>query len=237
VTNVGGVVLTGPTSIQMWISSDDILDPNSDDLVAMAEIQAGDFPLGKSVNVKLKPQGLASVDGTFAIFVIESADESEQQAALENRVLQDIGGRGCVKDSFRLEQESNNTVTQAQSLGKIGLNECVTVTGVLTNNKTGVVRDEDVFQLTVKQPTTLEIILTHDAADNFDAFVFGPTGQAGLCTEMAGEETCSFLVLDGENIPLNIIISPFVGVGTYTLDVQTTVVEEAEVEINVFPLP
>ncbi|HIC05103.1 MAG TPA: hypothetical protein EYO65_06245 [Nitrospirales bacterium] len=237
VTNVGGVVLTGPTSIQMWISSDDILDPNSDDLVAMAEIQAGDFPLGKSVNVKLKPQGLASVDGTFAIFVIESADESEQQAALENRVLQDIGGRGCVKDSFRLEQESNNTVTQAQSLGKIGLNECVTVTGVLTNNKTGVVRDEDVFQLTVKQPTTLEIILTHDAADNFDAFVFGPTGQAGLCTEMAGEETCSFLVLDGENIPLDIIISPFVGVGTYTLDVQTTVVEEAEVEINVFPLP
>ena len=149
-------------------------------------------------------------------------------------MVQDIGGRGCVKDSFRLEQAPIDTVAQAQSLGKIGLNECVTVKGALTTNG-GVVGNEDVFRLTVKQPAILAIILTHDAADNFDVFVFGPTGQAALCTEMAGEETCSFVVPDGENTPLGIIISPFVGVGAYTLDIQTTVEEGVEVEIEVLP--
>ena len=228
VTNVGGVALIRAVSIQMWISSDDVLDRDRDDRVATDEIPALDLSPGASVNVKMKPEGLASVDGKFAIFVIESDDESELQADLKNRVVQDIGGRGCVKDSFRLEQESNNSVAQAQSLGKIGLNECVTVTGVLTDID-GVVFDEDVFQLTVKQPATLEIILTHDAADNFDAFVFGLSGQAALCMEMAGEETCSFVVPNGENTPLDIIISPFVGVGNYTLDIQTTVADEVEI--------
>ena len=231
VTNVQGVVLTGPTSIQMWISSDDILDSGSDELVAMDEFEAGNLSLGQSANVKLKSEGLPSVGGKFAIFVIENDDESEEQAELRNLAVQDIGGRGCVKDSFRLEQESNNDVEDVQSLGKIGLGECVTVNGVLTHNDGGVF-DADAFQLTVKQPAAVEIILTHDVDDNFDAFVLSPTGQAATCTETAGEEACVFVVPDGENTPLNIIISPFLGVGHYTFDIQTAGLEEVEAQIE-----
>ena len=234
VTNMGGVAPIRAVSIQTWISSDDILDRDRDDRVATEEIPAAALSLGASVNVKMKPSGLASVDGKFAIFVIESDDESEEQAELKNRVVQDIGGRDCIKDSFRLEQEPNNSVAQTQSLGKIGLNECVNVNGVLANS-VGAAFDEDGFQLVVKQPATLDIILTHDETDDFDVFVFGPTGQAALCTQTEGEETCSFVVPDGENIPLDIIISPFIGAGSYTLDIQTTVVDEVDIQIDVFP--
>ncbi len=233
VASAGGVFPVRAISLEMWISSDGILDTDLDDRVAMDEISALDLSLGTPVNVKMKTPNLASVDGKFAIFVIASDDESEQQSALQNRVIQDIGGRGCIKDSFRLEREPNNTVTQAQSLGKIGLHECVTVTGILTNND-DVVFDEDVFQVTVKQSATLEIILTHDVTNIFGAFVVGPGGQAAVCTPIVGGETCFFVVPDGENTPLDIIISPFRGGGNYTLDIQTGAVDEVEVEIKAF---
>ena len=230
VTNIGGVELIRAVSIQMWISSDNILDTDRDDRVATDEIPALDLPLGASVNVKMKPERLASVDGTFAIFVIESADENERQAELKNRVVQEIGGRGCVKDSFRLEQEPNDSVAEGQSLGKIALDECVIMDGVITNSF-----DEDVFQLTTKQSLTLEVTLTHTEDDNFDAFIFGPSGAAVACTEVPGEETCFFSVSEIEPTPLDIIVSPFIGSGAYTLDIRTTVVDEVEIEIDVFP--
>ena len=218
VTNVGGVVPNRPASIQLWISSDDILDPDGDDLVVTDEIQAVDLSLGATGEVKLKPEGLASVDGKFAIFILESDDESEQQAQLKNRVVQDIGGRGCVKDSFRLEQEPNNSVAEAQSLGKIALGECVTMKGGLTSGF-----DEDVFLLTTKQSLTIEVTLTHALDDNIDAFIFDPSGQGADCTEQPGEETCSITVFETEPTPLDIIVSPFIGSGAYTLDIQTVV--------------
>tara|TARA_B100001971_G_C18266442_1_gene593109 strand:- start:3233 stop:5140 length:1908 start_codon:yes stop_codon:yes gene_type:complete len=215
VSNLDGGVITSPVSIQMWISNDPILDISRDDLVAMNEINPVNFPLAAPIDVKLKSEELSSADGKFAIFVIESEDENAQQAKLMNQVVQEIGGRGCDKDSFRLEHESNDSLAQAQSLGKIGLNECLTVRGTLTNNNASVV-DEDVFRIIVKQPATLEIMLTHDTANEFDVLIFG-LGQVALC-----EAACSFVLPDGENTPLAIIISPLSGIGNYTLDIQTT---------------
>ena len=46
--------------------------------------------------------------------------------------------------------------------------------------------------------------------------IFG-LGQVALC-----EAACSFVLPDGENTPLAIIISPLSGIGNYTLDIQTT---------------
>tara|TARA_B100000315_G_C14594085_1_gene597661 strand:- start:3174 stop:5105 length:1932 start_codon:yes stop_codon:yes gene_type:complete len=218
VTDLGESIVNRPVSIKMWVSDDAIFDISRDRLVAMDEIKPENLTVGKPFDVKLKSGRLFGLDGKFGIVVIESKDESNQQSELMNQVVQRIGGRGCIKDSFRLERESNDSLANAQSLGKIGLSECVMVNATLTDNN-NVVVDEDVFRVTVKEPAVLEITLTHDATNEFDALIFG-LGRMELC-----DDVCSFVIPDGENVPVAIVVSPLIGVGSYTLNVQAALLD------------
>ena len=219
ITNVGGVVLTQPTSIQMWIASDVMLDNERDELVATDEILAMDLPRGGSEVVTFQQDGLASVDGKFATFVIANGDESALQGRVGNRVVQAIGGRGCVKDVLRREQEDSDNNAQVQSVGRIGINECITVTGAIENTL-----DVDRFTLGVKRPSTVEFLLTHGVADRLHISITDQADQRVPCTAMAMRgEVCVLIVPDGEDIvvPMGVMASRVLADGVYTLDIRT----------------
>ncbi len=219
VTTVESIFSTVPTLIEMWVSDDESLDRDIDSLIAVDEIKVERSFLEDAARVKFKFDASEDLDGKFAIFSIQNSLENEVQRKLRNNVVKMIGGRNCTKDSFRREEEPNNQLGDEQSIGKLGIDECMTIDGVLVSSNDGAF-DEDLFKLTVKVPAIFTTTLTHTVRGNFDSFVFGPDGQEGVCRERFGEEVCVLEISEGNNTRIDIVIASFRGEGEYRLDIQ-----------------
>jgi len=199
---------------------------DADDLfLTETEINGDTLPPGETVSVKLKRKDLQSVEGQFAIITIDDEAAIDESSEGNNTLVQKIGRRGCAKDTFRLEQEPNDSPSEAQKSGNIRPGHCVTINGdvsINTENDT----DFDAYRLKVQWTQTLDIILTHPSGADFDLGIFDVSADefVTLCELDTSPETCSQRVvpqsLDAGS-SFDIVVLPFSGAGPYTLSITS----------------
>jgi hypothetical protein len=122
------------------------------------------------------------------------------------------GGAGC----FLLgEQEPNATPLTAQFLGDLFVDDCVAVAGSLFDPV-----DVDSYRVFVQESLTLVVTLEHSPFVDFDVQLFdADTGQLILdCGINVVPESCVVpFVVRGFDIAVDVLVTSFIGAGTYTL--------------------
>jgi hypothetical protein len=123
---------------------------------------------------------------------------------------------GCVLVG---EQEPNATSLTAQFLGDLLVGDCVAVAGSIFDPVDG-----DSYRVLIAESLDLVVTLDHSPFVDFDLLLFdADTGQLILdCGLNVVPEVCvvPFVVL-ARDIAVDIVITPIVGAGTYTLTLDT----------------
>ena len=122
------------------------------------------------------------------------------------------GGAGCLLVG---EREPNATPLTAQFLGDLFVDDCVAVAGSLFDPV-----DVDSYRILVHESLTLVVTIDHSPLVDFDVLLFdAETGQLILdCGINVVPETCVVpFVVRGFDIAVDVVVTSFVGAGTYTL--------------------
>ena len=214
VSNQGAMTPELPVVVALWLSDDQALD-DGDTLLAQTTIGNDVLVPDESVSVKLKETTSAAISGMFAIVTIgENNGQSDQ-------LVEEIGRSGCSKHTLLIEQEPNNETSESQKLGKIQPGTCYTIRGEIFNTQEGF--DLDGFRLLPQRDQTIEATLTHSDDNDFDLGFFDPEMLefVKLCEDSLPPEVCLLTVSDLiEPLPLDLVILPFEGTGSYTLDIM-----------------
>ena len=153
------------------------------------------------------------------MFAIVTIGENNGQS---DQFVEEIGRSGCSKHTLLIEQEPNNETSESQKLGKIQPGTCYTIRGEILNTREGF--DLDGFQLLLQREQSLEATLTHSEDADFDLGFFDAEMREFVetCEEPFTPEVCSTTLSDLiVPFPLDIVILPFEGTGSYTLDLMS----------------
>lgn len=114
-----------------------------------------------------------------------------------------------------LEIEPNDDPTQAQSIGTLVPAQTLTVLGSTTDSGND---PFDGFQLDAPDAVSITATLDHDAADDFDFFVYDPVSQTILHTfaTAAVPEVGTFTIQG----TFQLVVASFTGEGEYTLQID-----------------
>lgn len=121
-------------------------------------------------------------------------------------------GAGCFLFG---EVEPNATPLTAQFLGDLFVDDCVAVNGNLFDPV-----DVDSYRVLVQESLTLVVTLEHSPFVDFDVQLFdADTGQLIVdCGINVVPESCVVpFVVRGFDIAVDIVVTSFIGAGTYTL--------------------
>ena len=113
------------------------------------------------------------------------------------------------------EQEPNATVLTAQFLGDLFVDDCVGVAGSLFDPA-----DVDSYRVLIQEPLDLVVTVDHSLLVDFDIQLFeAETGRLIVdCGSNVVPEVCVVpFAVGARALPVDIVITSFVGAGTYTL--------------------
>lgn len=117
------------------------------------------------------------------------------------------------------EQEPNATPLTAQFLDDVFAGDCFVVAGSLFDGA-----DVDSYRVFVQETLTLVVTLEHSPLVDFDVQLFdADTGQLILdCGINVVPETCVVpFAVRARDIAVDIVVTSFIGAGTYTLTLDT----------------
>lgn len=122
-------------------------------------------------------------------------------------------------DPYTYEIEPNDFALSAQGIGPIALGEQFLVRGHITDQGSD---PYDGFAFQSDQPMDIEFSLfADDPAADFDLQLFDPyTGSTVASWETSANPECGHFSVLNSGVEFHLVVSSFVGSGTYTLEVR-----------------
>jgi hypothetical protein len=124
----------------------------------------------------------------------------------------DDDGNGCFLIG---EQEPNDTFLTAQFLGDVFVDDCFIIDGSIFAPA-----DVDSYRVLIQESLSLVVTLDHSSGVDFDILFFdADTGQLIRdCGISVVPEVCAvFFDVGGGDIAVDVVVTSFIGAGTYTL--------------------
>lgn len=243
--NSDAAIPTDLIHVDLYISTDEILDADDDPIVQKTliaqltedadkkgqDVTTVALEPGQTETIKLKGRDLSPVQGLFAILSIGTGDSGANAI-----LVQPIGQSGCEKHTLFLDESEPND-DQARRRSKIKLGQCLTITGEMESGDlvdrfftVPAGADEQQLHVTIDSKSTFMLTVDLLSADT----------TLESCTDTA---ECSVIVSETvDRIDLTVMPEDETQAGPYTINIRSGAVpteppaEAGDVVINeIFP--